>query len=70
MLSKNAELEAVVKRLEGFRMAIMIDHEQFERARGHLEMMEMEEEFTHLEQDSKVLVKSLLGLLLRNYSHT
>lgn len=33
-------------------------------------MLNMDNQFNYLEQDSKLLVKSLLGLILKNYGKT
>ena len=65
---KDHDIEAALKRLEGFRIAIMIDNGQVQQAKVLLEQFLRDDEFSEQEQDSKMLMKSLLGILKSNFN--
>lgn len=56
-----------VKRLDGLRLAIMIDNGKLQEAKDVLESFHKNDEFSESEQDIKLLVQSLLGILKKNF---
>lgn len=57
------DLSACLKRLECLRIAVMIDNGHVKNAKILLEKFLKDNDFTHDEQDSKLLMKSLLGII-------
>ena len=56
-----------IKRLDGLRLAIMIDNGKLKEAKDVLEMFNNGDEFAESEKDIKLLVQSLLGILKKNF---
>ena len=56
-----------IKRLDGLRLAIMIDNGELQQAKDVLERYQRKDEFTESEKDVKLLVQSLLGILKKNF---
>ena len=56
-----------IKRLDGLRLAIMIDNGELQQAKDVLERYQRRDEFTESEKDVKLLVQSLLGILKKNF---
>lgn len=59
-----------LKRLEGLRAAIMIDHGKLQDAKEMLSSLSSVNDYKPNEKDTKLLITSLLGILKRNYGST
>ena len=73
ILSDNQSTSDVLsslKRLEGLRAAIMIDHGKIEDAKEMLSSLANKNDYKLKEKDTKLLITSLLGILKRNFGST
>jgi len=73
LLSDNKNTSDVLsslKRLEGLRAAIMIDHGKIQDAKEMLSSLRSKNDYKLNEKDTKLLITSLLGILKRNYGST
>jgi len=66
----DSDMISNIKRLEGLRLAIMIDDNQHDEAKSILESFLLQNEFTHQDQDVKLLMTSLLGILKKSLGKT